>query len=210
MPLNKVYQLIHRQTFVGQEIINVYFYNHNSGAGGAGILAAAFADDLLPAINDIQCSVIRNVELNVFNLDDLSDFANLALADGGTNAGESLPPTDAVGFTFKLNTRAVRPGSKRICGVPEAAQNAGSITNEAYLAQIEVLRLALADDVTGVADSYSPVVLKRVKTAIPGTSPVEYTYRLPATDAQLVMAGITSVLTTPFVTSQVSRKRRGS
>lgn len=208
--LEKIYLLTHFMTFFGQQIMNVYFYNHTTGAGGAGILCAAFDDQVVPKIKAIQSADINHVQVSAYSLDDLSDFANLTLSGLGAYEVESLPPTDAVGFTYKVNTRAVKPGSKRICGIPESVTASGQIQNATYLGLIETLRLQFVEDLTGIADAFAPVVIKRVKTAIPGTTPVQYRYTLPTDDSELVIGGVTDVLSNVYVTTQVSRKRKST
>jgi hypothetical protein len=206
--LDQIYLLTHLMTYKGQEIMNVYFYNHTSGAGGSGILCAGFDDQMMPLLRAVQSADIYHKQISAYSLGDLSDFANLSLAGTGDYEVEALPPTDALGFTYKVNTRAVRPGSKRICGIPETVTTSGEILDPTYLGKVEALRLQMVDDVTGIADAFSPVIVKRIKTPIAGTVPLQYNYRLPAVGDTLTLGGVTDVLFNVFVTTQVSRKRK--
>lgn len=208
MALADVYQLVLTQTFAGKELNNVFFFNRSDGAGGAGVLCAAFDSDYLPVINAMQSTGILNQQIFAFSLGNLSDFSTLPISGTGDLSGQALPPQDAISFSFKLNTRAIRPGGKRIAGIPESAQSGGQIEDAGYLDAIEDVRILLGTDLVGGGTTYQPVVVKRVKTAIPGTTPTEYTYRLPEDDDDLVLGGIVAVLTSDLVKSQVSRKRK--
>jgi hypothetical protein len=129
------------------------------------------------------------------------------LASPGTFAtDESLPSFAAIGYTLKLNTRAVRPGSKRIAGIPEIVTNRQTITDAAYIALMEAFRLKLQSPLVGAADTWQLVVVKRVKTPVVGTVPLQYDYRMPTTDADLVYGSVVAALTSTTISSQVSRK----
>lgn len=208
MPLNKIYQVRFLQTYQtgGKASENVFFYDHTAGSGSSAALGAAFGSVVVPLINAIQTQVMKNVGINVINLGDLSDFAPLATAGLGAISGATLPPHAAVTYTTKVNTRAVRKGGKRIGGVPESAQTNGVIDDDGYFANVELLRIQLFAELTSLDDTWLPVVIKRVKTLITGTVPPQYTYRLPTTDAELVVGQITVALTTRNVGHQVSRE----
>lgn len=206
MALNTIYQLIHNQSFDGEELANVYFFNHAVGTGTSVDLATDFETDVLPAVEALQCVQVVSRSIDVINLGDLADFYSLVIPAGhGALEGEMLPIFNAIGYTLKLDTRAVRPGSKRIAGIPEVEQVDGTITNAGYLASMESLRIILENNVVGAADTWQPVVLKRVRTAVAGTVPLKYRYRLPRTDDELVFGGVTVALTSPDIKHQVSR-----
>jgi len=208
MSLDSCYQLLVKSDFRGQDVLNVFFYEHATGAGFAGDLILDFNEVILPAILAIQTNAIQMVSVEAINLGILADFYVLATTGEGAYAEQSLPPSDAIGFTLKTDTRAVRPGSKRICAVPESAVGEGEILDAPYIAKIETLRALLGVNIIGTSDTWKPVVLKRTKTAIAGTVPTKYRYGLPKTEGDYLAAGILSVLTGEFVTSQVSRKRK--
>lgn len=208
MALNTIYQLRAIQSWGtgGKPLECVFFYNHTAGAGGAAQLADDWADQVGELMLPMQCTIVKNLTINVINLGDLSDFEYVTWAGTGTQAQQALPPYAAVGFTMKLNTRAVAKGSKRVSGIPETAGQDGVLTDATYVDLVEDFRVALGSEITTVDDTWSPIVLKRVKTAVVGTVPTKYTYRLPATDGELVIGEITSVLTSTRLTHQVSRE----
>ena len=179
MPLNTTYQIVHVQAFEGREILNVYFYDHIAGTGISGDLGLAFQSNIEPLVNALQCDVIENLGLEVSNLGVTTDFSTLTGVGGGNNAEEMLPPTIAISYTFKSTDRAIRPGGKRYAGVAGDFVAIDTITSAPYLAAMETLRAALAANIVSGGDTWQPVLVKRIKTAVAGTTPVRYTYRLP-------------------------------
>lgn len=207
MALNDIYMLTHRQTWGvgGRPINNVYFFEHTAGAGVAIDLAQAFQSQYLPVIGALQSILIWSTFLEVINLGDLGDFVSYPVEANGSYGGDVLPPYAAYGFTQRVNTRAVRKGSKRIAGVPESAQANGVVTFPDILDAMEDFRILLESELTDVSDTWLPVVIKRVKTPVVGTVPLQYTYRLPTSDLELVVGEVVNVSTSPNLTHQVSR-----
>lgn len=208
MPLNTIYQVRHRQRWDagGKFLESVYFFDHTAGAGNWADLAASFGTVYGAAVNDLQTNNVNNYSIDVINLGDLGDFGFLPQLGVGDYVAESLPPHSALNFTMKVNTRAVRKGSKRISGIPETVQNGGHIGDATYLGRMEDFRLILQTELVSAGDTWLPVVVKRVKTAVVGTVPLQYTYRLPETDAELVVGEIVVALTTSNISHQVSRE----
>jgi hypothetical protein len=208
MPLNTVYQLRARQTWGsgGKPLESVFFFDHTAGDGVAADLATAFGIGLGAAINALQAPIIRNYSIDVINLGDLGDFASLPWIGGGAGEGDSLPPYAAVGYTLKVNTRAVRKGSKRISGVPESVATNGVITIPGYQSLMDTLRIALQQEVVTADDTWLPVIVKRIKELIVGTVPPQYTYRLPTIGDTIILGEVVVALTSNNLTHQVSRE----
>ncbi len=205
--LNQIYMLRFIQlwkTVHKQE--NVFFFEHTAGSGNAFDLATSFTTVYVPAINALQGNQLQNVSLDVANMGDPADFATPVITGNGAFNEDCLPPYAAVGYTLKVNTRAVRKGSKRFSGVPESVQDDGKISSSTYRTAQEALRVILQQELVSSDDTWLPVILKRVKTAVSGTTPVQYTYRLPATDSELVVGEVVVALTSDTLSHQVSRK----
>lgn len=207
MALSSLYMVRLIQTWGvgGKQLENVFFFNHTAGAGVAINLAEALETGLLPLLADVQAQFVQNKSIEVINMGTLSDFISYPITGEGGFSGDVLPPYAALGFTMKLNTRAVRHGSKRIAGIPESIQANGVINNTPYLTNVEALRLWLQQEVVSADDTWLPVVVKRVKEAVAGTVPQQYTYRLPVTDGELVLGEVVTVQTSQNLTHQVSR-----
>ncbi len=206
MALNTIYQVIHKQLF-GSTILteNVYFYDHISGTGDASNLANDFITTAVPLVNAMQSSGVHNQSVDVINLGDTADFDSLTVSGDGANVAEPMPAFNAISFTVKSDDRAVRHGGKRIVGLPEASAVINEITSGPILAAMEAYRMFLEDDFVGFADTWKPIIIKRVRTAVTGTVPLRYTYRLPETDLELVTAGVLVALSNVFVQHQTSR-----
>lgn len=208
MPLADFYQVRLTQTLFNEPLMNVFHYRKDNAAGTATILANAFEDDLLPLINAIQVGGLFNTLIQVECLDDPTDFEEFALSDGGTVAGNMYPPDKPLNFTMRLNTKAVRPGSKRFSPFPKTWANDDGSINGAATAAVNALRLALADgfEILIPAVNFIPVVIGRVKETDPETGKVKY--RLPETDEELTANGfgdVVSVLVNTKLSSQDSR-----
>lgn len=191
----------------GELMHNNFFYTSlDAGANAEGLAIGFSAEDaLLEKINDTQNPLIKNDGVRIINLGLLTDFYTEPLSGEGLRpAGECLPPFNAVNYTLKLNTRAVRPGSKRIAGVGESVQQNGLITDGDMITAIGALEIELSDTLSDGTHSYNPIVIKRVGLPTPGTPP--YTsYRLPIDDSELVYGVVTAVVVNLVVSHQVSR-----
>lgn len=157
-------------------------------------------------MQNITCSVLTFDTVEAHSLGDLSDFDEQTWGDTGLNVITPLPLHSALNFTLKLDTRAVKPGSKRIACIPEAATAFNLVTDATYLGDVEDFRLFLKQTLQeSSSDAWRPVVVKRVKEAVPGTTPTRYTYRLPETDEELVFGHVREVLFNSRISHQVSR-----
>lgn len=208
MPLNTVYQVRSRQTWGvgGKPMESVWFYDHTAGSGVAADLAVAWGTALGAPVNALQTNQVRNVSIDVINLGDFSDFASVPWLGGGGSVGDTLPPFNALSYTQKVSTRAVRKGSKRISGIPESVVTNGVVTEAGYQAFMETLRIAMQIEIVTGTDTFLPVVVKRIKEPVVGTVPLQYTYRLPAVGDTLTLGEVVVVLTTFNVGHQVSRE----
>lgn len=203
------YQLTLVQLMNTEKLHNVFFYRTDAVGATAQNLGQAFEEDILPLINDLQNVAVSNSLLRVINLGDLTDFWEKALTGAGLNtSSESLPAHDAINYTLRLNTRAVRPGSKRISGIPESAQSNGIITVGSYITQMNTLRTALYDTIaynTTPAVAYQPVVIKRVKETETVNGQEKVTYRLPTPSETVEYGDVVSCLVNTKISHQISR-----
>ena len=207
MALDDVYQLKVKQDSNGQTFENLFFFERLDPAGTASDLIDGFVADYVPEMRALQSqsTFVRTIEC--LNLGDLGDFDNEVLNLAGlAGSGDTLPVFNAVGYSLRLNTRAVKPGSKRISGILEAVVLNGRVTDPTYLAAMEAFRIKLDDEVTGALANYQPVVVKRIKTPIVGTVPQKYKYLLPTVGDPLVLGLVVQALFNQDITSQVSRK----
>lgn len=206
MTVNDIYQLNHKQTYNGEDIENVYFYRREDVGSDHNDLIDAFIADVMPSIMALQAPQIITASIKAQSLGNLGDFGEQIVNLPGTyDPSEILPIFNAIGYTMRSANRGVRPGSKRITGIPETAQAGGIITLSVYLTRMEAARLAI-DAVIGTTPAFfTPVIVKRIKTEIPGTTPVKYRYTLPGPGDDITVATFLGVFTSPVITHQVSR-----
>src|SRR6185436_9174776 len=118
MALNTVYQLRARQRLntAGKFQECVFYYDHTAGDGVSSDLATSWGTAIGTAMNDIQDNIMKNYSIDIINLGNPADFASVPWLGTGAIDGQVLPPFNAINYTMKVNTRAVKKGSKRISG----------------------------------------------------------------------------------------------
>lgn len=193
------------QTYGAEEIRNVFTYERVNTAASWESLASSFIETVVDAINLLQVGDIVNRLVRITSLGDLSVQVEEVPPGGGDGTGEQmLPLHDAVNFTLRTDTRAVRPGKKRVSGILEASQSGGVITSPTTIANLELVRTALGKSLPASATTpdFRPVVVRRVKYA---PRPGAEAYRLPLPGDPLVVAGVRQVLVNTKITTQRSR-----
>jgi hypothetical protein len=204
--LTKIYQLNHKQDVNGEELLNIYFFRNLGTGTDAHDLSDAFISDLQPLILDLQVPNVVTTEIKAFSLGNFADFWVEPENEAGTaDPTDPLPIFNAINYTLRPTTREIRPGSKRIAGIPESVTTFNNITFAAYLTSMEALRVAFGTPIGTDPDFFELVVVKRIKYEVPDSDPVRFAYRLPETDEEAVVANLGAVLTTPRISHQVSR-----
>lgn len=209
MALSDVYMatLVQRWGAGGERMLNNFFFEATGTGGSASEVSGLFTGGtgLISKIHPIQCDIVKDELLRVINLGSLTDFIETPLTGvGGITNGLAHPAYVALNYTLRLDTRAVRPGSKRFAGVPENWDEAGVINSAPALTTIDDLRTALgvATEITGT--TYTPVVVKRVLHPADETHENPW-YALPASDEELVLGHVSGVLVNLHLSHQVSR-----
>lgn len=206
MALIDIYQVVHSGTLKGERIQNVYFYRTGTGEFTALDLAAAFLEDIETKLTNWLSVNVVFTGTRVINLGSFTDFAATASSTACVAAGNMLPAECALNITMRLNTREIRPGSKRYSGILAGITTDGIITNGGTITAIEALMGALASPISkssGGTGSYIPVVVKRVKETDEETGKVSY--RLPVTTEELVVGDVIGCLTSLDVSTQKTR-----
>jgi hypothetical protein len=205
--LSALYVIDFKQSFLGQDLHNIFTFQQEDEGDVIGC-ADAFATTLVPLINTIQHEDIKNVSVKCYTLGPSGALWEQDTAGEGLLTGsEMLPVHDALNFTLKSSTRLVRPGSKRFSGIPEIEQSGGEIIQPTYIALMETLRIALHTLIVAEAgNNYLPVIVKRVRYAVPGSDPVRYAYRFPEDPEVPVVAQVFVTLLNTHVSHQISRQ----
>lgn len=188
-------------------MLNHFFFKKAGAGETAEDLSEAFIlpGSWLPLINDMQTTKVKNVSVNVINMGDPTDFFEALDTHTGLAIQDALPPQDCYQFTLKLNTRAIRAGSKRFSGIPATQTTDGIITGSDEILNMNLVATIMAEPLVGAgAAIYNHVVVKRVGLPTPGTPP--YTsYRLPTSDGEVMTGLVVAVLAKTRVSHQTTR-----
>lgn len=206
MALSDCYMLRDIQKFNGELFMNVFFYQDLLLASTAENVVDSYQTDVIPKVIAMQQSSCDHIKIDAVNLADPSNFFEDDTVFEGTESGDTLPLFNSVTFGLRLNSRALRPGSKRISGIGEAAQANGLITSSGFLSVMETYRIQMKTILlSGVLSTFQPIVVKRVPYTVEGSDPARTAYRLPLTDEEFVFGNVVDCLTTTRVTHQTSR-----
>lgn len=204
--IGNVVRITDKQTFDAQQVLNVYYYNIDSTPGSTpDEIAQAWWEKMNASIRAVQTSGVVHNEVLIENLDGTLDFGRYVPATG-SNAGtcietQPLSAFAAYGITLTVSTRLVRPGSKRIVGIPEAYNGDYGVLTGAAVGLLNTLGEDMTEDVSfGLlgAGMMHPVIVGFPHPESPTGRPA----RLERVDFE-----VTGYLVNPYVTTQNTRKR---
>jgi len=165
--LGDLLQIVDFQTYLEQQVLNVYYYRVTSVTGftddGYESVADWFDDNVVAAVLDIQNAQANHYQIEVRNLSNGIDiFAKSIDEDGtdgagGADAGASFL---TVGFKLVRESLVTRNGYKRFSGINEdnTSENQFFFPTGTQAA----LETALAADiVVGLATLCEPIIVKR-------------------------------------------------
>lgn len=208
---NDIYELVDRQTYQGQEVLNVYFYYISelfvtTLPTIAQVLAEGWTAQVLPTIAAIQAIGVVHNEIAVRNLYDSADAYSNLISVPGENADDELPIFAALPFQLQGEDHAVRKGAKRIAGMGETGQTNGVLTDAGQIAgAMDVAdKMAAAVSVGLIIPDtvFQPCLVKRERSGVSGS----YTYALPTVRGTGIKTRIITALLDVLITSQTSRK----
>lgn len=165
--LGDLLQCIDNQVYLGQQILNVYYYRVVSISELAGDYLSAINDqfelNVLSAVRDLQNSGVQHVSREWKNLTNEVDlFVNGEVLAGTSGSTESTgePSFVSAGFILRRESLATRNGYKRFAGLTEGQVSGNTYTGDAGV--ITAIEVALAEDLfLGVIDTVEPVIVKR-------------------------------------------------
>jgi len=188
------YVLTDFQSCLGQEVINTWAYESFDSTATATELAALFQDTRVADLQTIQSDQLTHSSVQVFNLDDLTDFATSIAVNSGTLTGNCMPPFVCYAFRFIRATRETRHGHKRIAGVAETSVLNG-VVESSFTTTLQSVGTHFADTLTGESATYIPRIYRRAKLTTGGGGPWAASFH-----------PIVSVETELILSSQNSRK----
>jgi hypothetical protein len=160
-------QLVDNQTYLGQQILNVYYYRVTPALGITGnyleLLNDYWEDNVLPPICAIQNDGLSHVSREWRNLSNNVDLFTASNVIPGTNAepGTAQEPSFvSAGFILRRESLVTRNGYKRFAGLSENLISGNTWVGGATL--LNNIATALAGDLNiGIISSAEPVIVKR-------------------------------------------------
>lgn len=166
MAADEVFQVKLHQTWgaAGKPLLNVFYYRQLDGSLGAAELLNLCDFYLTPKLAQVQNPIIKYTTWEVFNLDDLGDYAidTVNTPAGTAGVSQALPSFVCYSFRFARTTRAVRNGQKRIAGVGEEYQSGGVVNDNGMLTALgelaAIMNTTLVD--AGNGSHWSPRIFR--------------------------------------------------
>jgi len=160
-------QLVDNQSYLGQQILNVYYYRLNAVFIGdtdyLEQLNTYWGLNVLAQVKSIQGDYLAHNSREWRNLSNGTDL----FVDASVERGDLTPTDDTVtpsflsaGFMLQRGSLVTRNGYKRFAGLIEA--NVAGNTIVGLDDEIELIRTALAGDLNiGILAVAEPVIVKR-------------------------------------------------
>lgn len=165
--LGDLLQVIDNQEYLGQQVLNVYYYRITSVAPLADpyfpTLNDWFTDNVLAPVAALQVDGLLHLSREWKNLTNGVDlFVDGDVVPGGQSVSPSLytPSYVSLGFILRRESLVTRNGYKRIAGIAESL-----ISGNEYVGTgdgIPDIETAFASDIMiGLATVAEPIILKR-------------------------------------------------
>ena len=167
LALGNLIQITDQQSYLGQELLNIYYYlagtSNPDGVAALESLADFFNATLLPAVTSLQVDSLNHFTRQYKNLSNGVDFFVDTTVQPGQIAADTvalLPSYVSLGFMLVRSSLVTRNGFKRFGGLHE-----GQITGNEYagsMTPIHGLEDVLAQHVITLSeDEFDPVIVKR-------------------------------------------------
>lgn len=186
--IGDVVELVHEQTYLGQNVNNVYYFRAVSAAA-LSTLTAWFETNVVPQIKANQNDLVNHINLRVRNLfSDVETYEEPLTGAGSVVSGvNEMPAFMAFAIRLDHDNGSLRPGFKRYVGVTEASLDDGLVNAGRILAMV-TLGGYLVNPPTVLNPNWLHVVVGRVcetPNPVPGALPSCLKYRLPESLAEL-------------------------
>lgn len=205
-----IVELVHTQTYLGQTLNNVYYFEAVVGGASLSQLAAWFETNVVPAVKALQNDLVTHTTLHLRNLFNLAEVWDEPLTGTGSilaGAGE-LPAFFASQLKLTHNNALVRPGFKRISGLTE--NNIGDgVLETVYRTGLFNYSQLLINPPSAANPNWAHVIVNRIcqiPNPDPNATPVCLKYRLPNNQSESDPGYPTGWLIYGEPTTQNSRK----
>lgn len=226
-----LYEVVLRQSYFGQEVLNRWNYVSSGGSGTAspsfGLtwalgfrpVGATFPADTVAGEmqSDLSTALIFS-GVQVRNVYDPTDFFEQfwAVTVHGAEGSDPGSPVLAAGFVSSQTRLDVRKGHKRLAGVPESYMDAGGVLSTTGLSNLSVVAARMTDILTytdsGASLAFAPAVVAKERYES-HVDPVRHSYKYyadPVVQAEHTASPVVWTLE-GTVRTQVSRQySRGS
>lgn len=190
--VNDVLQITDVQNYLGQTILNVYFYRVD--VLGSAItyqdVADYFQTQIVLPVADIQSDQLTHSSTMVKNLTNGLDIFEDPIIINGTDVNAIGPSFVAASFRLLRSTAATRHGSKRVGGLTENfyTGNSHSATYNVGIAAIEdALGSPVEVDSAGDLDlTMSPVIVGRFPKGSPNEGELDLSVINPVSSCQFI------------------------
>lgn len=162
MAVDDIYQITVHQSYLSQNLINVFYYRVDQDFGGtdANDLANEFLADVWAAVRGLQHADANTNRIVVINGMTNSDAVDVALDLDGTNiSGSRLPAFLAVATRSTKGSPGERYSYKRFGGCPNVIGADGRWSG-AHSEAIVAMTDNLGSDIASSAGTYTPIQLQ--------------------------------------------------
>ncbi len=161
-----IYELVLEQTYGAEKLKNVFHYRHSLGSDDEqNNCADAFNEDVLPALKDLQNTLIAYTEVRVANLTgDLADASHLPSFANGVVAGDVMPSFTAFSYKYVRTSKDTRNGAKRFGGVIEENVT-GNNWLPAFFTDMQLHESTLSGQIDVLGHIFVPIILRKPDVA---------------------------------------------
>jgi len=164
--LGDLLKVVDVQTYLGQEVLNIYWYRVTSVTGfldeGYEAIADWFEDNVIVPVTQIQASALTHTAIRLYNMSNGIDFYEKPIdVDGAQTAAAItlLPSYVSIGFKLVRESLVTRNGYKRIGGLFDGQVDGNNFNIDAA-ARTDIEEAMAADIVLGVVTTAEPVIVK--------------------------------------------------
>jgi len=205
MDVGDILQFTARYTYIGVEMLNVFFYIVKTGGVGGDLattVSGSFAPNVLGQVRNLQISDTEYIDIVGRNHMSLAADVTVPYAvTGNYVAGSGSPTFVSIGFRLNRDSRLTRNGSKRFGGISEDATDVNSPNyTGTIVADVEAALSADLDILTSLEASVgvmTPIIVGRCRLSDVGCTPG---------DLDLTRFSLVSSAQVTSVTTQSSRK----
>lgn len=165
--LGDLIQVVDNQSYLGQQVLNVYYYRVTNVLGLADGYLEGFSnwfdDTVVEAVRNVQIDTLLHLSREWRNLTNGTDlFTETTVISGQMSLPDSnnSPSYVSAGFMLQRESLLTRNGYKRFAGIPDTMIDGNTWTQP--LTEVEAIEAALAADIViSLVTAAEPVIVKR-------------------------------------------------